>query len=259
VDIRGRRSTDPILCASTEDPLDGWALVADQAVVAEDEDAVGGILDEGSKALLTTLKVDDEQPLGHRLLEQASVLEGQDARRTAERDRDEDDEEARRDDGNEEDAGPGRGDAILDQPCILVDVVDTDRIAVDDAADRDEEFEVVPRERRHCVDPCRATGGHVSVEVAGDAVPRVRRGDLRSDRETPVTEPDDVRIDDPSVARPDVDPTDLARLGESLELGIDRRQMWCPQIEARLPQLGVDVAADDRLDVVDRRLRRAAP
>ena len=81
-----------------QDALDGRALVADQTVLAQDEDAVRGVLDERPEALLAALQVHQQQPLGRRLLLEPAVLAGQDARRATERKPDEADQQARRDD-----------------------------------------------------------------------------------------------------------------------------------------------------------------
>ena len=79
----------PVLGATTQDALDRRALVADRAVLAEDDDAVRRVLDERPEPLLAALEVDEQQPLGRRLLLESAVLARQDARRAAERQPDE--------------------------------------------------------------------------------------------------------------------------------------------------------------------------
>ena len=156
--IRGRRPTDPVLGAATQDALDCRALVADEPVLAQDHDAVRRVLDERPEPLLAALQVDEQQPLGRRLFLEAPVLARQDARRAAERQPDEDDEQARRDDGHDEHAGPGGVDPLLDEAGVLVDVVDADRIAIDGAADRDEQLEIVPGTAGRALADARAPG-----------------------------------------------------------------------------------------------------
>ncbi len=142
---------------------------------------------------------------------------------------------------DDEHARPGGVDALLDEPGVLVDVVDADRIAVDGTPDRDEQLEEATGHRRQAVD--RDVAGSAfdrlgAAGVAGDALARVGARDRRPDREAPATELGGARVDDPAVARPDVDPADLARERQLLELGVDRRVAGRSEVEAGLLEPG---------------------
>jgi hypothetical protein len=91
------------------------------------------------------------------------------------------------------------------------------------------------------------------VDVARDAFAGVRAAELCPDREAPSAQGRVAGIDDAAVARPDADPAQLAGLSQTLELLIDRGVTRGVEVEARLTKRGVEVAADDRLDVLDGR------
>ena len=136
VNVGGDTAPDPVFRPPTQDPLDGWALIPDQPVLAEDHDAVRGILDKRLETFFAASQVDEQQPLRGRLLLESAVLARQDARSATECQPDHGDQQARRDDGHDEHSRPRRVDALVDEAGILVDVVDADRIAVHGAADR---------------------------------------------------------------------------------------------------------------------------
>ncbi len=68
------RLADPFVRTPAEDALDGRALVADQAILAEHDDAVGRVLDERPETLLVALHVDEEEAFGRGLLLETAVL-----------------------------------------------------------------------------------------------------------------------------------------------------------------------------------------
>ena len=170
----GRLQTDVVLGATTQDALDRRTLIPDQPIGTEDDHAIRGVLDERSEPLLAALQIDEQEPLGRRLLLESTVLTGEDARSATERQPDEQDQEARGNDRHDEHDGPGGVDPLLGEACVLVDVIDADRIAVDGAADRDEHVEIAVRQWWQAVDPDRAEllGGR---RVADIAEPRRRR------------------------------------------------------------------------------------
>ena len=94
VDVGIDRLADPLLRPAAEDALDGRALVADQAIRAQDDDTVRCVLDERPESLLVALHVDQQQAFGRRLLLEAAVLAGEDARGATEGEPDEGDEQA---------------------------------------------------------------------------------------------------------------------------------------------------------------------
>jgi hypothetical protein len=61
-------------------------------------------------------------------------------------------------------------------------------------------------------------------------------------------------VDDPPIARPDADLTDVAGEGYALELGQDRWITCCANGQQLFPDSRIDVSAHDRLYVVDRRV-----
>ncbi len=192
---------------------DRRALVLDDAVGPQHGDDIRRVAYQRAEALLASLKVDHQQPLGRRLLLETAVLRREHARCATEREHDEPAQQARRDQRQDEHAKTRRVDAGFDPLCVLVDVVHADRIAVDHPPDGDEQLEIATRQGRvrAGLDVVGGCPAHPRVDVARDAFAGVRAAQLGPDGEPPSAQRRIARIDDPTVARPDADAAQLAR------------------------------------------------
>jgi hypothetical protein len=249
-----QRLTETVVGPPAEDALDGRALVADQAVLAEHEHAVRCVAHERAEPFLAALQIDKQKALGGGLLVQTPVLGSEHPRRATECQPDEGGEHARGDECHDEHARADRRHPLLDEARVLVHVVDADGIAVDRATDRDEQLEVAPGDGRQAlrVGDGRSLRDGIAVAVLRDTVTCVGAGEQRPDRESPSAERGVVRIHDPPISRPDVDSADLTGQHQSFELGVDGGVVPRLEVEARLVHDGIDVAPHDRLDVMDR-------
>ena len=214
MDVGADRLADPLPRVSSEDALDGRALVADQPILAQHDDPVGCVLDERSEALLLALHVDEQESLGRGLLLEAAVLTCEHPRCAAKSEPEEGDQQGRSHDRDDEHAGSRAVDPLFDEPGVLVQLVDADRVAVDGTPDRDVQLEEMTGHRGNPFD--RLVGSVVPIArpaligVARAALAGVGARDRGSDREAPAAELWGARIDDATVPRPHVDPADLA-------------------------------------------------
>ena len=154
---------------------------------------------------------------------------------------------------DDEHAGPRGVDPLLDQAGVLVDVVDADRIAVDGAADRDEQLEEVAGQRRQAVAGPAAPVPVVAIARRSGRRCRRHRRWRAAARSRSAGRGARRRSNRRSVRRVTrVDPADLARQGQPLELGVDRRVARRSRSRLDSCELGVDIAAHDGFDAVHR-------
>ena len=200
----------PVPGLDTQDPLHGDALEADAAVGVEDRLRVGRVLQQRAEPRLAAAQVRGE-------LHEPPVLGRQQALRRVERAPQHEQQDRRREAGDDEHVAPRGVDEVDDRGRVLVDLVGADRRAVR-RVDRQVDLEEVAGQAD--VEHVLLGVGRADVELAR-RVARERGAQVRVDVERLAAQVGQVGEQHGARRRPELDPRDAAGLHEAGEEVVD--------------------------------------